>query len=251
MAFPTDPTPQNGDTYIDNNIIFVYNDGKWTTVVPNSGVPVFDAVGPPGPPGADSTVPGPPGPPGPGGGSGPPGPPGPGGGSGPPGPPGSNASVNTGSNYTWSGSHRWTTFNPWRADNLNTGGGRFVTQNPSNKIVTYKDGAFFNLPYASDAGITTGAYVGLTTVGLTSALNVVQSLKPILVTTDGDTQIKIGIRDDFSAEAMSYTAFSGVGTDGTRTGSIESVLSILILANQRQKQLIDDLESRVTSLENP
>ena len=241
VSFPQDP--QVGDTYSTSSYSYVWDGEKWVSQAGLTGGAGQGPPGPPGPAGAPSTEAGPPGPPGPGGGSGPPGPPGPGGGSGPPGPPGSNANVNTGSNYSWSGAHTYNTFNPVKFNNLNTGSGRYVTQNPSNKIVTYKNGAFYSIPYASDAGITTGSYVGLTTVGLTSAFNIVSSLNPIQVTVDGDTHIKIGIRDDLSADALSYAAFSGVGTDGTRTGSIESVLSLLVLAIQHQASRIDALEN--------
>ena len=251
ISFPQDPQP--GHKYSSNSYTYIWDGEKWVSQAGLTGGAGEGPPGPPGPAGAPSTEAGPPGPPGPGGGSGPPGPPGPGGGSGPPGPPGSNANVNTGANYSWNGQHTWPNANSaWLAlRNPATGGGRYITQNPSNGILTKKDGAFYSIPYASDSGITTGAYIGLTTVGLTSALNIINSLKPIIITSEDDTYIKIGIRDDFSAQTMAYAAYSGVGTDGTRTGSIESVLSLLILANQRQKQLIDDLETRVNNLENP
>ncbi len=251
VSFPQDP--QIGDTYSSGTFVYEWDGQKWISVGGESGGAGVGPPGPAGPTGAtgpDSTTPGPPGPPGPGG---PPGGNGSPGGNGPPGPPGSNANVNTGSNYSWTGQHSWPNANSgWIAlRNPATGGGRYITQNPSNGILTKKDGAFYSIPYASDSGITTGAYIGLTTVGLTSALNIINALKPIIITSEGDTYIKIGIRDDFSAQTMAYAAYSGVGTDGTRTGSIESVLSLLILANQRQKQLIDDLETRVNDLENP
>lgn len=50
MAFPTSPT--EGDFHTENNINFVYLDGKWSTVIDGTGVPSFETEGATGPQGA-------------------------------------------------------------------------------------------------------------------------------------------------------------------------------------------------------
>lgn len=90
MSFPT--SPSEGDYHNENNINFIYQNGKWTTVITGTGVPSFDVVGATGATGAGSTVAGPAGPAGPTGATGSQGIQGPGGPTGPTGPRGSNGS---------------------------------------------------------------------------------------------------------------------------------------------------------------
>ena len=127
------------------------------------------------------------------------------------------------------------------------GGGNFVTQNPTNKIVTSKGGAFYNL----DIGVGRASLAPSSDV----ASSLILGMTPYLWTDEstGDKIIKphssavpdtasILRMDDGSEGPTNFSEDGEEPTPNIPVGSLETLISLLVLTTQR-------LNSRLTAIE--
>ena len=117
--------------------------------------------------------------------------------------------------------------------NLNSGGGRYVTINPSNKLVTYKDGAFYNLEQG----------LGAASAGPSSedAAELILGMAPYLWTApeSGDTVLK---PHSGSVPKIDSVLRMDDGTADIAVGSLETLISLLILTTQKLDERLSKLE---------
>ena len=125
--------------------------------------------------------------------------------------------------------------NTFKIDNLHESGNNYVTCSNAG-VLKKKRGAFFSIPDSNDSEYTIGEYADKDV-----ALAAIKSLKPRLTTyNNGEVAIKL-CKNDIPTAQRSNLAYSEDSEE--RTGSLENIVSLLLLSIQK-------LEDRISVLEN-
>ena len=126
--------------------------------------------------------------------------------------------------------------NTFKIANLHVSGNNYVTCSNAG-VIKKKGGAFFSIPDSNDSEYTIGEYADKDV-----ALAAIKSLKPRLTTyNNGEVAIKL-CKNDIPTAQRSTLAYSEDSEE--RTGSLENVVSLLLLSIQKLEDRISVLETQ-------